>query len=97
MPWDLDLKQRRAITSVLNSQYPLNGLGNVPLYPISAFITHLVYLEGTKVAVDVEAMTTLGIKCILVETKTEPVPNSGIPQYNAAMVQQAIEEILSGQ
>jgi hypothetical protein len=42
---------------VLNSQYPPNGLENVPPYPISAFITHLVYLEGTKVAVDVEAMT----------------------------------------
>ncbi|KAG2050172.1 UPF0052-domain-containing protein [Suillus hirtellus] len=86
----------RAITSVLNSQYPPNGLGNVPLYPISAFITHLVYLEGTNVAVDVEAMTTLGIKCILVGKRSERTPNSEIPQYDAAMVQQAVEEILSG-
>ncbi|KAG1889201.1 UPF0052-domain-containing protein [Suillus subluteus] len=84
----------RAITSVLNSQYPPNGLGNVPLYPISAFITHLVYLEGTKVAVDVEAITPLGIKCILVGKRSE---STGIPRYDAAVVQQAIEEILSGQ
>lgn len=87
----------RAITSVLNSQYPPNDLGNAPLYPISAFITHLVYLEGTKVAVDVEAMTTLGIKCILVGERSEHAPNFGIPQYDALAVQRAIEEILLGQ
>lgn len=87
----------RAITSVLNSQYPPSGLENVPLYPISAFITHLVYLEGTKVAVDVEAMTTLGIKCILVGKRSECAPNSEMSQYDATMVQQAFDKILSGQ
>lgn len=87
----------RAITSVLNSQYPPNGLENVSPYPISAFITHLVYLEGTKVAVDVEAMTTLGIKCILVGKRSESAPNSEMSQYDASMVQQAFGEILSGQ
>ncbi|KAG0703043.1 UPF0052-domain-containing protein [Suillus ampliporus] len=88
----------RAITSVLNLQYPPNGLlGNAPTYPISAFITHLVYLEGTKVEVDVEAITTLGVKCILVRKTSEPAPNFGIPQYDAAVVRKAMDEILLGQ
>lgn len=45
---------------VLNSDYqkPSYGLGNAStIYPISAFITHLVWLEGTTVDVDVAALT----------------------------------------
>lgn len=45
---------------VLNSDYqkPSYGLGNArTVYPISAFITHLVWLEGTSIKVDVTALT----------------------------------------
>ncbi|KAG1725566.1 uncharacterized protein EDB91DRAFT_1239786 [Suillus paluster] len=87
----------RAIASVLNPQHPPNGLGNAPTYPISAFITHLVYLKGTKVEVDVEAITTLGVKCILVGKTSERVLDPGVPQYDAPLVRQAMEEILLGQ
>lgn len=50
----------RAIVGVLNSDYqkPSYGLGNAStVYPISAFITHLVWLEGTLIKVDVMALT----------------------------------------
>lgn len=50
----------RAIVGVLNSDYqkPSYGLGNArTVYPISAFITHLVWLEGTSIKVDVTALT----------------------------------------
>ena len=49
----------RAIGGVLNSDYqkPSYGLGNAStIYPISAFVTHLVWLEGTLIEVDVTAL-----------------------------------------
>ncbi|KAJ8587906.1 UPF0052-domain-containing protein [Rhizopogon salebrosus TDB-379] len=85
----------RAVTSALNSQYSPGGLGNTTTYPISAFITHLVYLEGTTIEVDVETLTTLGVRCILAgKTCGRTAPNFATPQYDAAVVRQAIEEIL---
>lgn len=33
-------------------------------YPVSAYITHLVYLAQTEVEVDELALTALGVKCI---------------------------------
>ena len=76
-----------------------------------------MYLEGTKVEVDVEAITvrrylvfpslasrnlpfscaqqTLGVKCILVGKTSERAPDLAIPQYDVAMVRQAVEEILA--
>lgn len=50
----------RAIAGVLNSDYqkPSYGLGNAStVYPISAFITHLVWLEGTLIEVDAMTLT----------------------------------------
>lgn len=50
----------RVIAGVLNSAYqkPSYGLGNpTTIYPVSAFITHLVWLEGTPIEVDVMALT----------------------------------------
>jgi hypothetical protein len=49
-----------AIVRTLNSRYHAEpyGLGNVnTTYPISAFITDLVYLRGTAVEVDVKHIT----------------------------------------
>lgn len=50
----------RAISRTLNTRYLATtyGLGNVNTsYPISAFITDLVYLEGSTVPVDVSRIT----------------------------------------
>ncbi|KAI6022574.1 hypothetical protein EDC04DRAFT_3117743 [Pisolithus marmoratus] len=60
----------RTLASVLNSPYqkPLHGLGNAQtIYPISAFITHLVYLEDTSIAVDEDKLTALGVQCVRVK------------------------------
>lgn len=50
----------RAIVRTLNANYSDQtygiGLANTR-YPISAFITDIVYLKGTKVTVDVQAIT----------------------------------------
>jgi len=50
----------RAIVGTLNSQYQKQpyGLGGMTtMYPASAFITHMVYLRGTTVKVDVKLIT----------------------------------------
>jgi hypothetical protein len=47
----------------LNGSYHTQpyGLGNADTrYPISAFVTHLVYLRGSNVPVDVEHITVRG-------------------------------------
>jgi hypothetical protein len=49
-----------AIVGTLNAQYQVlpYGLGGVTtLYPISAFITHLVYLKDTAITVDAMYIT----------------------------------------
>jgi len=85
----------RAIAQTLNTNYHVQpySLGNAnTTYPISAFITHLVYLRGTTIRVDVDDITSLGVKCIAVsgtEDKAE-MP----PKFNAACVRKAIDEIL---
>lgn len=50
----------RTIARTLNTPYQRHygGLGNPSTtYPVSAFITHLLYLQGTLVPVDVKAIT----------------------------------------
>ncbi|EGO19519.1 hypothetical protein SERLADRAFT_363916 [Serpula lacrymans var. lacrymans S7.9] len=87
----------RAIASTLNSHYHVKryGLGNAyTIYPISAFITHLVYLKGTRVVVDEQAITALGVKCILVNDRTDGSDSGSPPQYNAATVKQALDRII---
>ena len=57
---DLMTSTCRAITRTLNEHYQTQryGLGGAnTTYPISAFITDLVYLEGTGVHVDVKKIT----------------------------------------
>ena len=49
----------RAIVNALGARYQNEpyGLGNAnTIFPISAYITHLVHLEGSTVAVDVAAI-----------------------------------------
>ena len=49
----------RTIAGALNSDYqkPSYGLGNAStVYPISAFVSHLVWLEGTLIEVDAMAL-----------------------------------------
>jgi len=88
----------RAIVGTLNSQYQKQpyGLGGMTtMYPASAFITHMVYLRGTTVKVDVKLITsTLGVKCLEVghdlEVGREP---DLVPKFDGACVRRAIEEI----
>ncbi|KAH7926200.1 UPF0052-domain-containing protein [Leucogyrophana mollusca] len=83
----------RAITTALNSHYqrPPYGLGNAnTTYPVSAFITHLAYVRGTSVKVDMKAITTLGVKCIAVDSGGGPAP-----QFDAASVRRALDQILT--
>ncbi|KZT61438.1 UPF0052-domain-containing protein [Calocera cornea HHB12733] len=64
----------RAIVRSLN-RADLGGQRSEPLhpprrretqssYPVSAYVTHLFYLEGGEVFVDVEAVTNLGVACV---------------------------------
>ncbi|KIM84747.1 hypothetical protein PILCRDRAFT_67540 [Piloderma croceum F 1598] len=84
-----------AITQTLNTNHhtQLYSLGNAyTTYPISAFVTHLIYLRGTTIKVDVGHITTLGVKCVAVDGLSDP---QGVPsKFVAASVRQAIDEIL---
>jgi len=69
------------------------GIGEVnTTYPTSAFITHLVYLKGTRVRVDVERITAIGVRCVEVDGQVDE--STGLPQFDAACVQSAIRDIL---
>ncbi|KAK0446486.1 UPF0052-domain-containing protein [Desarmillaria tabescens] len=84
----------RAITRTLNAHYQHRsyGLGSASTtYPVSAFITDLVYLEGTNIRVNVDRITALGVRCTRVRSE------SGVtdPKYDAICVRKAIEDILA--
>lgn len=86
---------RRAVASVLNSPYqkPFHGLGNAQtIYPISAFITHLVYLEDTSIAVDEENLTALGVQCVRI--KGVKVETAQEARYGGEVVREAVRRIL---
>ena len=58
--YSADSKNCRAITRTLNDTYEpqLYGIGNARTqFPVSAFITDLVYLRNTNVVVDVKKLT----------------------------------------
>ncbi|KAK0207980.1 UPF0052-domain-containing protein [Desarmillaria ectypa] len=83
-----------AITRTLNTQYQHRsyGLGSASTtYPASAFITDLVFLEGTNIRVNVDRITALGVRCTQVRSETRVTD----PKYDAACVKKAIEEILA--
>ncbi|KAL1678701.1 hypothetical protein EV122DRAFT_211386 [Schizophyllum commune] len=77
-----------AIANTLNTQYSpgsYSGLGNVATrYPVSAFITDLVYLKEGQVDVDVAAITSLGVRCTPIEGAS----------FSADSVSAAIDKIL---
>ncbi|THH30392.1 hypothetical protein EUX98_g3804 [Antrodiella citrinella] len=85
------------ITRTLNAVYQpqsYGGLGGVATtYPVSAFITHIVYLKNTAVEVDVGKITTLGVSCVEVEGPVDE--RNGRPKFDANCVRKAIERILS--
>ncbi|KAK7059230.1 hypothetical protein VNI00_001857 [Paramarasmius palmivorus] len=86
----------QAITRTLNDCYQpqVYGIGTVNTqYPISAFVTDLVYLKGTRVPVDVKRLTVLGVRCTEVEADDDSDP----PKFNVSCVKQAMDEILSRQ
>ncbi|KAI0757600.1 UPF0052-domain-containing protein [Daedaleopsis nitida] len=86
----------RTVAQTLNDGHhaPLyGGLSKADtIYPISAFITHLVYLKGTAVEVDIARITALGVRCLEVEGALDE--KSKQPQFNAACVQHALRDIL---
>ncbi|KAI0321925.1 hypothetical protein OF83DRAFT_1236643 [Amylostereum chailletii] len=85
-----------AIVRTLNAQYQPQsyGLGNAATtFPISAFITHLVYLRGAHVEVDVQRITHLGVRCI--EIASQALGRDGVPVYDAACARDALKKVLS--
>jgi len=86
----------RLITRTLNASYQpsYGGLGQAStLYPISAFITHMVYLKDTRVEVDLEMITMMGVKCV--EAIGQVDEKTGTPRFDSDYVRRAIAEILS--
>lgn len=86
----------RAFASTLNAQYqkPPYGLGNAnTTYPVSAFITHMVYLERTHVDVDVIAVTALGVKCIKISGSNNSPGKP--PRFDAKSARKGVELALS--
>jgi len=87
-----------AIAGSLNSHYAIRhyGLGGASTtYPISAFVTHLVYVKESHVLVDEEEITRLGVKCVQAETCSEGI--TSIPKFDADCIRKVIRKILSEQ
>ncbi|EIW65219.1 UPF0052-domain-containing protein [Trametes versicolor FP-101664 SS1] len=86
----------RTITRTLNDGHHAQTYGGLSkadtTYPISAFITHLVYLKGTTVEVDVPAITALGVRCVEVDGSADE--RTQLPQFDAPSVTRAVHEIL---
>ncbi|KII86481.1 hypothetical protein PLICRDRAFT_700522 [Plicaturopsis crispa FD-325 SS-3] len=83
-----------AIVRTLNEQYHVQpyGLGGVTTtYPVSAFITHLVYLQGCEVEVNVPRITSLGVRCVRADNEG----GEGPLRFDADSVQRALKGILA--
>lgn len=81
-----------AIVRTLNSNYHIEpyGLGNAnTTYPVSAFVTDLVYLKGTTVSVDLSRITSLGVRC----TEVEGVAVGGRSQFLADIISDVLAKI----
>ncbi|KAJ7451152.1 UPF0052-domain-containing protein [Mycena latifolia] len=82
-----------AIVRTLNVHYNTQsyglayGIGSNTTFPVSAFITDLVFLKDTSVAVDLRQITAMGVRC------TE-VDGAGAGVFDAAGVKQALDEIM---
>ncbi|KAJ6501425.1 UPF0052-domain-containing protein [Mycena vitilis] len=81
-----------AIVRTLNAHYGTQsfglgyGFGSNTTFPVSAFITDLVYLKDTSVHVDLRQITAMGVRCTEVD---------GAGLFDAAGVKQALDGILS--
>ncbi|KAI0249470.1 UPF0052-domain-containing protein [Lactifluus subvellereus] len=89
----------QAIARTLNERYQKDPYGLGPdnaatTYPISAFVTHIVHLRGCAVHVDVTLAAEHGVRCIEVESDTKGA--DGIPLYDSACAQKAMEQIIGG-
>ncbi|RPD70798.1 UPF0052-domain-containing protein [Lentinus tigrinus ALCF2SS1-7] len=88
----------RTIAQTLNDGHHARTYGGLSkadtTYPISAFITHLVYLKGTAVEVNVARIMALGVRCIEVEGTLNETTK--LPQFDAPCVHQALKEITDG-
>lgn len=82
-----------AIVRTLNATHHVHsyGIGNMhTTYPVSAFITDLVYLRGSEIDINVKDITSLGIKC------TEIGGTDGhATSFNAENVGEAIRSIVT--
>lgn len=67
-----------AIVRTLNSCHDSDAESGS--YPTSAFITHLVYLCNTEVAVDVQRLTDMGVKSVEVNGTRGKLFDSGCVQ-----------------
>ncbi|KAJ3873788.1 hypothetical protein F5051DRAFT_462898 [Lentinula edodes] len=87
----------QSIARTLNTQYQHQpyGLGNAQtMYPISAFVTDLVYLKGGAVNVNVDQITALGVRCTEVVPEEDGESNQ-LPRFSASTVRRAINAILT--
>ncbi|KAJ6519249.1 UPF0052-domain-containing protein [Mycena sanguinolenta] len=79
-----------AIVRTLNAHYNTQsyglGYGSNTTFPVSAFITNLVYLKDTSVQVDLRQITAMGVRC------TEVDGSDGA--FDAASVKHALDEIM---
>ncbi|KAM5542180.1 hypothetical protein V8D89_004053 [Ganoderma adspersum] len=86
----------RVIARTLNESHHWKTHGGLSkaetTYPISAFITHLVYLKGTAIDIDIPLITQLGVRCVGVEGPIDERTN--LPQFDTSSVNEAIREIL---
>jgi len=80
----------RVIAQTLNTDYHIRPYNVNTTYPVSAFVTHLVYLRGTPIRVDVDRITSLGVRCVAVDGPTTDEP----PKFDATCVREAIDVIL---
>ncbi|VDB86822.1 unnamed protein product [Peniophora sp. CBMAI 1063] len=86
----------QAIVNALSARYQNEpyGLGNAnTIFPVSAFITHLVHLQGSTVPVDIAAIAKLGVRCV--EVKSECYGKNGMPLYDAACAALAMKKVLA--
>ncbi|KAJ7581064.1 UPF0052-domain-containing protein [Mycena floridula] len=85
-----------AIIRTLNFNYSTtsyDGLGNAnTTFPVSAYITDLVYLKGTSVPVDVDRITAMGVRCTETNTMSEDLS----PEFSTDIVRTVIESLNLG-
>ncbi|KAG8850154.1 hypothetical protein FRB96_000529 [Tulasnella sp. 330] len=92
----------QAIVRTLNSYDVVSttaaaGVSASAGYPVSAFITHIVYLHGTGIGVDELALTALGVECVCVQRVGTPVLGRSRDKqlfYEAEEIREALRRIV---